>query len=93
MAGMSPAARAGREKWKGRVMADLDHLNQEFEKLHGYVMIDRSRAEPCLSTRVTLTEVAVAGISSNLGKMVWLLVGIFATIVADIIVHASGVHI
>jgi hypothetical protein len=90
---MSPAARAGREKWKGRVMADLDHLNQEFEKLHGYVMIDRSRAEPSLSTRVTLTEVAVAGISSNLGKMVWLLVGIFATIVADIIVHASGVHI
>jgi hypothetical protein len=73
-------------------MADLDHLYQEFEKLHDYVMIDRSKAEPSLSTRVMLTEVAVAGISSNLSKMVWLLVGIFATIVADIVVHASGVH-
>jgi hypothetical protein len=75
------------------MVADLEHLNREFEKLHDFVMIDRGKSEPSLATRVTLTEVTISGISSNLSKMVWLLVGIFATIIADMILHASGVHI
>jgi len=34
-------------------------------------------------------EETVANISSNLGKMVWLLVAIFFGIMADLVVHAT----
>ena len=67
---------------------DLEHLTDEFEKLHDFVMIDGGQNNPSLATRVTLTEKTVASISSNLNRMVWLLVGIFVTIIADIAVHS-----
>jgi hypothetical protein len=71
-------------------MDDEEHLRSEFEKLHDFVMIDSGKGSPSLSTRVTLMEATVTNISSNLGKMVWLLVGIFVSIMADVIVHATG---
>lgn len=76
-------------------MIDIDpitHLNAEFEKLHDFVMVDGGKNDPCLASRVTITEQTVARISSNLGKIVWLLLGIFLTIVADVVVHANGAH-
>jgi hypothetical protein len=68
-------------------MADVEHLAKEFEKLYDFVMIDGGKGDPCLSTRVTLAEDTLSKISSNLGKMVWLLVGIFITIVIDLVTH------
>jgi hypothetical protein len=70
-------------------MLDPNHLHDEFEKLHHFVMIDGGKGSPSLSTRVTLMEETVANISSNLGKMVWLLVAIFFGIMADLVVHAT----
>jgi hypothetical protein len=74
-------------------MPDLNHLNDEFEKLHDFVMVDRGKNEPSLASRVTAVEIVAANISANLGKMVWLLVGIFVSITADLVVHATGVHL
>lgn len=73
-------------------VADLEHLADEFERLHNFVMVDGGKNDPCLASRVTTTETTLARISANLGKIVWLLVGIFVTIVADAVVHASGAH-
>jgi hypothetical protein len=73
-------------------VANLEHLAYEFERLHNFVMVDGGKNDPCLASRVTTTETTIARISANLGKIVWLLVGIFVTIVADAVVHASGAH-
>ena len=48
-------------------MPDPNHLHDEFEKLHEFVMIDGGKGSPSLSTRVTLMEETVANISANLG--------------------------
>jgi hypothetical protein len=73
-------------------VADLEHLADEFERLHNFVMVDGGKNDPCLASRVTTAETTLARISGNLGKIVWLLVGIFVTIVADAVVHAGGFH-
>ena len=73
-------------------MEGLEHLTSEFEKLHDFVMVDGGKNDPCLASRVTTTEATISRISANLGKIVWLLVGIFVTILADGIVRASGAH-
>jgi hypothetical protein len=74
-------------------MPDLNHLNDEFEKLHDFVMVDRGKNDPSLASRVTAVETVAANISTNLAKMVWLLAGIIISILGDTIVHATGMKL
>ena len=77
-------------------MDDQVHLRSEFEKLHDFVMVDRGKNNPSLASRVTAVETVAANISANLAKMVWLLVGIFVSILGDMLVlllHTGGVHL
>ncbi len=68
---------------------DLKHTRDEFEILHAFVMVDGGKGNPSLASRVTQVETSLASISSNLGHIVWLLVGMFVAILGDIAVHAS----
>ena len=75
-------------------MADLDdvqrrlvHAENEFEKMHTDMYVGQGPINPPLTQRVALLESTVKSIGSNLGKMVWLLVGIFVTIIGDMILH------
>ena len=77
-------------------MSDPNHLHDEFEKLHDFVMVDRGKNDPSLASRVTAVETVAANISANLSKVVWLLAGIFISILGDVIflvIHSTGVHV
>jgi hypothetical protein len=56
-------------------------------------MVDGGKGNPSLASRVTQVETSLASISSNLGHIVWLLVGMFVAILGDIAVHASGLKL
>jgi 3-methyladenine DNA glycosylase Tag len=77
-------------------MPDLNHLNDEFEKLQDFVMVDRGKNDPSLASRVTAVETIAANISANLAKSFWLLVGIFISLLGDgivLVIHAAGVRL
>ena len=77
-------------------MSDPNDLHDEFEKLHDFVMVDRGKNDPSLASRVTAVETVAANISANLSKVVWLLAGIFISILGDVIflvIHSTGVHV
>ena len=77
-------------------MSDPTDLHDEFEKLHDFVMVDRGKNDPSLASRVTAVETVAANISANLSKVVWLLAGIFISILGDVIflvIHSTGVHV
>lgn len=68
-------------------MPDIERIAEAVNIMYKDLYVGEGKLNPSVTSRIALLEETVKSISSNLGKMVWLLVGIFVTVIGDIIVH------
>ncbi len=71
-------------------MRDIDQMGVQLDKLYTDVYVGEGKSNPPITTRLYNVEEITDSIRGNLTKMVWLLVGIFFTVVGDLVIR--GVH-
>ncbi len=74
-------------------MPDIEQIAKEVDHMYKDLYVGEGKSNPSITVRLSTSEEAIDRIGKNLSKMVWLLVGIFITILADVVVHASGAHL
>ena len=67
----------------------IQKLEEKSEKYNVDLYVGSGQNDPSLTTRMALMEEVVGKIGSNLSKIVWLLVALLSTLVADYF-HKGG---
>ena len=68
-------------------MRDIDQMGVALDKLYTDVYVGEGKSNPPITTRLYNVEEITDSIRGNLTKVVWLLVGIFFTVVGDLVIR------
>lgn len=70
----------------GATVNEFSDLIEDVRKMYHDLYLGGGKSDPSITTRLSQVEDCLARISTNLSKLTWIVIGILASVIGDIII-------